>query len=291
MSAAEPDYAKSMRDRKDLPWYLSSIEKNITPSTRRLLKDYSQIPPSEVVNYVHKVRDKAWDIRSYPCTGLGRWLVPTIDLSPACSNILARLKEGQTLLDIGAYLGQDLRKLVFDGAPSEKLIGVDIASHWDLGYELYNDKVKFSARFLESDILGNDARLLELESNLDIIWVSQVLHQWDWETQLKCCRRFVKLTKIGSLVAGSQIGNVKGQSLGPKPAVETDLKETKVSPAFSQSPETITQLWAEASEATGTKWTVEAMLRTWEEVDWDPEDQRFLPEGSRVLDFVAIRTA
>lgn len=49
------------------------------------------------------------------------------------ASIIERLKAGSTLLDIGCFLGQDLRRLVADGAPPDKLYAIDIVSHWDVG--------------------------------------------------------------------------------------------------------------------------------------------------------------
>lgn len=288
MSAAEPDYAKSMRTNKDSPWYLPSITKNLVPSTRQLFEDYSHIPPEDVVPHVHAIRDKAWAIRSYPCTGLGRWLVPTINLSPAYATIQTRLRAGATLLDVGAHLGQDLRKLVFDGAPSGGLVAVDVASHWEVGYELFRDRGRFEAEFIEADILGDDPRVLALRGKMDIVWASQVLHQRSWEQQVRCCKRFVELSREGSLVVGLQIGHSKGHQFEQEPVNDAGNKLPKVS-IFWQSPETVAQLWSEVSRETGTSWTVKADLRTWEEVGWDPDDQKFLPKECGVLDYVVSR--
>ena len=42
-----------------------------------------------------------------------------ISKSPAYPAILSRIENGDSFLDVGCYLGQDIRQLVFDGAPSE----------------------------------------------------------------------------------------------------------------------------------------------------------------------------
>ncbi|KAF8860886.1 hypothetical protein BDZ45DRAFT_777261 [Acephala macrosclerotiorum] len=53
------------------------------------------------------MRDKAWFIRSYPCTGMGIFLTPTINPSPAYNEILSILRINLThqrkLHDIGSF--------------------------------------------------------------------------------------------------------------------------------------------------------------------------------------------
>ncbi|KAF5878391.1 uncharacterized protein Bfra_000556 [Botrytis fragariae] len=56
--------------------------------------------------------------------------------SPAYKDIVARLKSEDSFIDIGCFLGQESRKLVWDlnFAPADQLHAVDIINHWDLGY-------------------------------------------------------------------------------------------------------------------------------------------------------------
>lgn len=112
------------------------------------MEEHSHIPPSEQITHIYAIRNQAFAIRAYPCTGLGAWLVPYLAQSPAYSEIVQRVKNGETLLDIGCFLGSDLRRLVFDGKDavlSESLIGMDIVSHWDVGFDLFRDRETFRA--------------------------------------------------------------------------------------------------------------------------------------------------
>jgi hypothetical protein len=40
--------------------------------------------------------------------------------------VLERVKNGENFLDLGCCLGQEIRKLVFDGAPSVNTYGSDL---------------------------------------------------------------------------------------------------------------------------------------------------------------------
>ena len=64
-------------------------------------------------------RGQVWKIAPYPCVGGFKFLELNMSLSPTYGNVLSRLKGGDKLLDLGCCLGQDIRKLVYDGVPSE----------------------------------------------------------------------------------------------------------------------------------------------------------------------------
>lgn len=208
------------------------------------------------------------------------FLTPYISHTPAYWAIIERLKAGETLLDVGCFLCVDLRRMAFNGAPSARMYGVDIVSHWDLGFELFRDQSKFKANFIEADILSKDPQLEELKAKIDIISISAVLHQWDWQGQIKAAKRLVDFSLPGSIIVGHQIGNLTGK--------ENFWKATQTR-HFNHDPTTFSAFWDQVGKETGTKWKTEARLLTFEDMQWDPKDQASLPEGSRVLDFVVTR--
>ena len=288
--ASEPgiSYAKAPSTPTTLPWYIPSISKYLfRPAVSLFLTQYCKVPPAEQAAHIDKIRDQAWSIRSYPCTGLGLFLVPYIGSSPAHDEIVQRLKDDGSFLDFGCHLGSDMRQLVFDGAPSNHMVGVDIITHWEVGHELFRDRETFRGRFVEGDLLkaSEVAELKELKGKVDVISVSAVMHQFDWETQLAAAKQIVAFSKIGTLLMGYQIGNKVGREV-EQPMGNTVLKTWK------QSPDTWEELWKEAAEGTGTIWAVEAQLREFEEVGWDTsEGFAWLPPSDKVLDWVVRRLA
>ena len=275
-SYSEPSYASDKTVRPKHPFYVPEISKYLVPSTRQLLSDYSSIPEGDQIKHVHAIRDKAWAIRGYPCTGLGVFLVPSISRLNAYSQIVKRLKQGEAFLDVGCFLGYDMRQLVFDGAPSANMVGVDIVSHWDVGFELFRDEQKFNARFVEADFLDESSKELKgLESRVDVINVGAVLHQWNWVGQVACAERAVKFSKVGTLLVGYQIGC-------KDPGKEVEAMGTKL---WRHGVESWKRMWSEVEERTGTDWAVSVVLKEWEDLGWDRADMDWLPPDAVPLLF------
>ncbi|TVY76043.1 Methyltransferase [Lachnellula suecica] len=196
--------------------------------------------------------------------------------------ILSRLQKGDTLLDIGCFLGHDLRRAVFDGAPSDKLYGVDVVDHWTLGYEFFRDSGRFSAKFIECDVLTPNNELQSLYGKIDIICVTSLLHQWEWEGQVVAAKQLVSFSRPGTIVTGHQIGTSDGASK------EKSGKDTSFS-WMRQDPKTWAEMWDEVGKATGTEWKSDAHLRTFEERGLDKESLTYLGEHARLLEFVVYR--
>lgn len=192
-------------------------------------------------------------------------------------------------LDIGCCVGQDIRKLVFDGAPSENMYGSDLEKNFmDIGYELFLDKTTLKTTFIPADVFDEESGLKQIEGEINIVHGASFLHLFDEEGQQKACKRIVKILKSepGSLFIGRQIGNVdSGVAVGT-------LQKSKQ--RFRHNPESFKDLWRKVGEETSTKWEVHASLE-----DQDLQklaakmgiEAAFLPSGSRWLSFGVRRVA
>ena len=67
-----------------------------------------------------------------------------------------------------------MRHLVKAGVPSQNLHGIDIVNFWDLGFEMFNDRERFGAKFTQADMMASDGALAELEGKFDVISIFQV---------------------------------------------------------------------------------------------------------------------
>ena len=107
-------------------------------------------------------RDRAFKIFPYPCIGQYRFLNLSLSQHFLYDEVLGRLRATpqldqpeETFLDVGCCLGQDLRKLAYDGVPSTRLYGLDRDARFiGLGYELFRDRHRFGAHFANADLMA-----------------------------------------------------------------------------------------------------------------------------------------
>lgn len=244
----------------DVAWHAAELT-HLDPGTREVLEKYSKIPAEQVVPHVCAVRDKGWKIHSYPCIGQFRFTDLSLGKAPQYAEVLARVKGGERLLDAGCCFAQDLRRLVYDGAPSENLYGTDLLPEFfELGYELFGDRDTLRATLFPADIFGASARLDALDGTVDIIHASSFFHLFQLEPQREIARRFVRLLKPkpGSLVLGRHMGN---ETAGETAQLRGDGR------LFRHDLESWRLMWSEIGRETGTRWRVE--------VGWDMEQERF----------------
>ena len=175
--------------------------------------------------------------------------------------VLPRLKSGDSLLDLGACLGQDLRKCIFDGAPADKLYASDLFSEYeDLSYELWRDRDTFpSHHFLTDDVLATNDRFTQgsLMTNLgpgqtDMIAINMFLHLFDYDNQLRVATRILRLLshKPGSMVLGSQAGVLEPVEQPLKPPFDK-TEDGKTRTIFRHNTDSFVKLWGDAGVAAG----------------------------------------
>ncbi|KAI9705126.1 MAG: hypothetical protein M1836_006909 [Candelina mexicana] len=273
---------------KDVPWYTENVEA-ISDEARELLENYSKIPAEKVNAHILKVRDLAWDIWPYPCIGRLRFLDLSLPQTSLYPSILQRLKNGQTLLDLGCCFGQEIRKLVSDGAPSANLYGTDLqADFLRLGYELFLDRGSLESRFIAADILKDDddeeeeegEGLRELEGKIDIVYAGSFFHLFDLPHQLRIAKRIV-----GFFNPRSRDAMILGRQIGYDAAVE---KESSTSPngrVFRHDVASLKKMWETVGEETGTSWEVEATLEEFPQGGTEP----WVPKDAKILKYVVRR--
>ncbi|KAF7845805.1 hypothetical protein BT93_L0574 [Corymbia citriodora subsp. variegata] len=205
-------------------FYQSTLT-SIPNDTADLLEQYSQIPRSSQIEHILTLRNRAYQSHPYPCLGRFRFLELDLSSHPLYkSEILPRLlaESPQPLfLDLGTCLGQDLRKLVFDGVDPARLYGSDIVADFiDTGYEVFSDREKFPAsHFLcPADIFSSDPSniLNSLDGRVTMLQASAVFHLFGLEQQRQVARRALRLLRRDCgqvLVIGGQAGAVEARAV------------------------------------------------------------------------------
>lgn len=196
--------------------------------------------------------------------------------------MLQRLKDGARYLDVGCCLGQDIRKLVADGVPSDHLNGIELEKEFiDLGYEFFKDRDALKANFFQADILdrGGDNALNVLSGTMEFIHLGMVLHIFTWDQQRETLERCITLLKSqpGVMILGQAVGNVEGGGLS---AGLTGANSTGGS-GFKHNVTTFQILWKEIEQRTGTRWDCRASIDSGLGVDsgarkWDTANARRL---------------
>lgn len=193
-------------------------------------------------------------------------------------------------MDVGACLGQDVRKLIHDGAPPASVAGAELSPTFiRLGYELFRDSPAGVA-MVQADILtplgeeGGTSPLVQFRGRLRVVQLGMILHLFTWEEQLTAFENAVALLRDepGVLIIGQATGNLDGvvtQTLTVGGANKGTCKHNV---------ESFKRLVKDVEARTGTRWDVKAELdeglsvhdgkRTWD----DPKTRRLLFELERV---------
>lgn len=190
-----------------------------------------------------------------------RFLDFSLSTMPSYDIILSSLsskEDPKTLLDVGCCFGQDLRKLVVDGAPGSQLVGAELNPDFiDLGYDLFMDRNTYGGRFIAGDIFEDTpgSAMKALDRTIDIVHIASFLHLFGWDEQVKAAVRLVKFlkNKPGTIVLGRQVGSSKpGEYAHSAGAAGV---------TYSHDEDTFQQLWIEVEKLTATKWKLETSMK------------------------------
>ncbi|KAI9727460.1 MAG: hypothetical protein M1828_006402 [Chrysothrix sp. TS-e1954] len=238
---------------KDSPWYKKDLG-DIPGPVRELLEKYSGVPPRDVLQHVYTMRDLAWDVDPYPCIGGGTFLQLGASKTLHYREIITRLREGEKLLDVGCCLGQDVRKLVYDGAPSENIYGAELHHGLlNVGYELFRDRSTIRSTFMAADIFNPPVALTQLSGQIDIVWAGSFLHLFEWDDQVKAAKALVSIMrrKKGSLIVGQGMGHLQADTY-PTPHSTSKI--------FKHNEESFDRMWKLVGAETGTSYNTHVVL-------------------------------
>jgi SAM-dependent methyltransferase len=199
-----------------------------------------------------------------------------LNLQPSYPEILSRLKSGQTFLDIGCCVGQEIRQLVHDGALAVNLYASDLHPEFlDIGYDLFKDKDTLKSTTFAADIFDvAEPNFVALEAKIDIIWAGSFFHLFSYPATVEVLKQLIKLSKPipGSLIVGKQMGHVDPGEFVIEGSAPTEMAPTtstssskfagsvegdKTTSVFRHNTDSFKKLWEDVGNQTNTKWNVE----------------------------------
>ncbi|KAI0545618.1 hypothetical protein F4679DRAFT_560611 [Xylaria curta] len=255
-SAIPQDEPKKVQspEGKDVGWFFPKPD--LQWPARQLLEQYGGYIPSEMAAEVTKFRDRAWDTFPFPCLGTFEFLDLTLSTrNRVYPRLLSRLQAGATFLDVGCCLGQDIRKLIFDGVPAENVAGAELRQGYiDLGYDLFRDRETLASEMHQANVLDDPtvAPWPQLLGRFDIVNFSFVLHCFSRDKQVVMFEQGIRVLKAGKLGT-----TIMGMASG---ANESHMSMWHGEGVFIHNPETFRNLIQEVEEKTKTKWKVEVEL-------------------------------
>ncbi|KAF2867678.1 hypothetical protein BDV95DRAFT_172554 [Massariosphaeria phaeospora] len=259
------------------PWWHVKELTELSLDARELFENYSKVPSDNVLTHITEARNKAFKVFPYPCLGRFAFLALSVRQTPRYDEILNRIKNGDKYLDLGCCVGQDIRKLVYDGAPSENTYGVDLMNDFmEIGYDLFLDKATLKTTFMAADVFEKDSELNRLDGEIDIVHAASFFHLFGWEGQLQAAKRMVSLVKPkpGSLIVGRHIGNIN-------PGEEASK--------FMHDADSFALLWKQVGEETATSWEVDARLGDKDLAEKTGSGANSVPEDTRWLSYTVRR--
>ena len=146
-----------------------------------------------------------------------------------------------------------------DGVSPEVLYGSDyFAEYENAGHQLFRDADRFQGRFIAADIFDEspESALDKTSGSWDVINIIMFLHMYDYATQLRACKRILKLLtrQKGSMVIGAQTGSTQAGDFRLKPPIVAEGEERTL---FRQSLETFKQMWETVGCDEGVQLTIE----------------------------------
>jgi len=185
---------------------------------------------------------------------------------------------------MGCFIGQESRRLVFDGAPSENIYAVDSRrKFFELGYKFFFDQDRLKTKFLAADLFESEPELESLNGTISIVYAGSIFHLFDLPLQRQLVKRTIDFLapQPGSLVLGRQVGDINA---GPFQHM-TNGGGTM----FRHNEQSWKRLWDEVGRDTGSKWEVCVELKLTKRFMKRASGNDHISDGARQMYFSCRR--
>ena len=191
----------------------------------------------------------------------------TIIQSPVYEQMLGRVREGATLLELGCGFGQNLRRLFLDGADFSNLSGFEMEQYLiRAGYDLFQDR-RTPKRFFSENIMSGSFASERLNNSYNIVFANMFFHLFDKTEQFALAKRVVTLLRgePGSMVFGQQIGHME-------PGLYSVGRENGEK-GYAHNTRSLQQMWDLVGSETKSNWHVQGILEVHEDITAITQDE------------------
>ncbi|MDH5647047.1 MAG: class I SAM-dependent methyltransferase [Candidatus Heimdallarchaeota archaeon] len=192
-------------DGEGTVWLLRKPEITLDERSLELFNRYNGFQAEQIIERTLKIWQDVMSRQWYHCTRGYRFLFPRITSHPRYADVL-QLGKGMQLLDMGCFMGTDLRQLSIDGE-FQSLTGMDREGiFWESGLELFDDAERIEIEFIESDVLS-----FNMMDRFDIIHAGSLLHLLTETENESLIHAVFDGLRSGGVFFGRCVGNETGR--------------------------------------------------------------------------------
>ena len=204
--------------------------------------------------------------------------------NPEMQKTIERLKapgSQDTYLELGGFIFQTIRQLVFEGVDPTRLYGTDLHAEFiELGYDQFRDRETLEATFVTGDLLLPDEEyaasemVRTFEGKMSIVHASSFFHLFSWESQLIIGERIVRFFRRG--LSADNPAVLFGAHMG-----SDNPGEIEAFKMFLHDRSTFQALWDEIGRRTDTRWEV-----SMEVMALDPPKYKTFMKDARMMRYI-----
>ena len=162
-----------------------------------------------------------------------------------------------------------------------------LGDYWEMGLDLFRDRQKMQAHFLEADIFDSSSALGQLKGKMQFVIAAHFFHLFSYDKQVQAFKEAAKLLKPGGSITGNHIGLRKPREMAAGQTKGSASADSK----YYHNEESFRRMWQQIEMETNSSWIVQVHLQPLSEWYMPKEDYAWMGPDARGLSFfVTMRT-
>ncbi|MCH8905479.1 MAG: methyltransferase domain-containing protein [Candidatus Heimdallarchaeota archaeon] len=203
-------------DGATIIWIIEKPEILIYDKTKTLFSEYANLNPDQIKANTLKIWQSAAQLQFYRCIQSYRFLFPRITSHPTYSKLDFSAISGK-IVDVGCFMGTDLRQMILDGANPAQTVGIDISEEFImLGKQLFEDTDRLETKFYVLDVSQAEVvstKLSGLKNKVGLLHAGSFFHLLDEQALDTFLGHVSQLMLDGGIILGRTLGNHTPQQI------------------------------------------------------------------------------